>query len=436
MRVLFITDLAFQEAGNQVLYETVKGFIRAGHEVHMLVPQTVCNKMLNIEYLHLHPFRPSLSGWHSIIPLMNSGDKHISSQEMNSISEEVYQTLYTNGASRSFIERNTYNSWVHLGIIISFSIGAFSTGFNTIRKHNIDLLYGYEVTGIPITSILSRLMSVPCAMRYQGTFAYPYLDSLHNMLKVGSFIFPMLFPSDLIFMENDGTHGDQVLKRFHVTENKIHFVLGGVNRNNLLRPVDRSMIKSRLGFAPDDLVLLSVNKFKYWKRIDRIIRSFAQVAPNVPNAYLVVIGHGQEESYLKELARRLGVIEHVRFIGPIPHQSIGDYYAITDVFMITNDVSNLGLSLLEAMTCGCCILSLDDGSLTGLISNGQNGILVNADPQDHALTEALQILLENRELRQRLGEHASITATCYLKDWQDRADTEVVLLEELVVGRG
>ena len=438
MRVLLITDLQFQEAGNQLLAHSVLGLTRSGHEVHFLTsnPRPMENSSIthSIERMTIHRFRPVFRGlmpWLQamIVRKLKSGIQSVKSEEF---SERTFDSLYSSGIRRPFTVRNTYNSWVHFGQMLSFYLGALAPALRIVRENKIDLLYGYEVMGTPVAFTIAKARSLPSVTNYQGTFVYPYLGSFGKLFRVGSFALPMLLPVNAIFMLNDGTKGDIVLERFGISKERIHFCLGGVEKSPQEPSLCPEEIKVSLGVPRDALVVLSVNKFKYWKRIDRIVCSFSKVAKRIDRAHLLLVGHGSEEVYLRELAKRLGAGDRIVFAGGVPHNQIHQYYAIADVFMITNDVSNLGLPLLEAMANGRCILSLADGSVDQLLSDGESALLVDPSNLDKILPEALEYLLGNEALRCRLGRQAKSVADNVLKSWEDRADEEVKVMEKVI----
>lgn len=83
---------------------------------------------------------------------------------------------------------------------------------------------------------------------------------------------------------------------------------------------------------------------------------------------------------------------------------------ITHVFVSVYDVSNLCNPVLEAMICGKCIVSLNDGSLDSITDNGKNRIHINPQKIDEEFPKAIINLLQNYKLRNRLCRQAHIFA--------------------------
>ena len=76
------------------------------------------------------------------------------------------------------------------------------------------------------------------------------------------------------------------------------------------------------------------------------------------------------------LARELGVADAVRFEGAVPQADVLRYLWAADAFLSSNDLSNVGNPLLEAMACGKPIVTIDNGATGDLIRDGETGILL------------------------------------------------------------
>jgi glycosyltransferase involved in cell wall biosynthesis len=127
------------------------------------------------------------------------------------------------------------------------------------------------------------------------------------------------------------------------------------------------------------------------------------VLSRYPDAHLVLVGSGPEETRLRRLADSLGITGRVYFAGE--QREVAPYLAASDVFVLPSRAEGLGLALMEAMSAGLPCVASRVGGIPDLIEDGQNGLLV--EPEDVAgLAKALLKLLEDRELAKRLGDRA------------------------------
>lgn len=88
-----------------------------------------------------------------------------------------------------------------------------------------------------------------------------------------------------------------------------------------------------------------------------------------------------------------------------PEELAGEYHRAM-IFVNTSLISPVPMALLEAMSCGCAVISTNTCMIPEFIINGQNGILVN-NPAD--MKAEIERLLKNPEECKRLGQNAART---------------------------
>jgi glycosyltransferase involved in cell wall biosynthesis len=120
-------------------------------------------------------------------------------------------------------------------------------------------------------------------------------------------------------------------------------------------------------------------------------------------ASLVLVGDGEERESLSELARKLGVIDWVRFAGRVDDPS--EHLRASDVFVLPSVAEGMSNSLLEAMATGLPCLASAIGGNTDLLGRGEAGLLLPSDRAE-AWSEAILRVLNDGELAQRLGRAA------------------------------
>jgi len=163
--------------------------------------------------------------------------------------------------------------------------------------------------------------------------------------------------------------------------------------------------------ALDRPVVLAAGRLLPVKGFDRLIRAFALAAPDQPEWVLRICGSGEEQGALRALAAELGLGGRMQLPGRV--REIGGELNGAAVFALSSRTEGLPLALLEAMSKGLAVVSFD--CPTGpreLIEHGVNGLLVpNGD--EVAFGRALATLMEDEQLRRRLGAAALRTAERY-----------------------
>lgn len=133
---------------------------------------------------------------------------------------------------------------------------------------------------------------------------------------------------------------------------------------------------------------------------------------------------------LFDYAQRLCVETAVDFIGAVSHNEIGQYLNICDVFVMSNDLTNMCNTLIEALTCGCCIVTRNVGDTTIIAKNNLNSIVLDPGEPEQFAREIIE-LLGNQEKRKRLEENAYAWSMDNFLTWEKRMAMEVHALDEL-----
>ncbi|MFB6223465.1 MAG: glycosyltransferase [Haloarcula sp.] len=133
----------------------------------------------------------------------------------------------------------------------------------------------------------------------------------------------------------------------------------------LHNPVDVESIRSKADEPtehrwldnPDVEPIVSVGRLKPVKDYATLIRAFASVTESRPETRLIIVGKGPERDRLEQLARDRGVAERVSFPGyrdnPYP------YMQSSSVFVLSSKSEGLPTALIEALACGCTVVSTD-----------------------------------------------------------------------------
>ena len=302
-----------------------------------------------------------------------------------------------------------------------------------IRKGGcVDVVYGYEIFGIPVAKLLSLLWRLPMIARFQGSILrLVWMKRTFWQLRTWEYViaYKLSALSDLVIMTNDGSQGDRLLRRMGVADHKVKFWMNGVEEQ-FARNLPQQIAKSQYGLH-SRYILLCIARLMVLKRVDRTIRILPDLLKDVPDTILVVVGDGPEREDLEQLAHRLGVTDHVRFKGAVSHDEIPNYLAAADLFLSFYDWSNVGNPLLEAMMAGKCIVTLNNGDTGQFIMDGDNGVLLEVEELPR-LPEVLRDLLVDEERRRRLGNNARKFAEEHFWTWEERMEHEITAVESLI----
>lgn len=300
---------------------------------------------------------------------------------------------------------------------------AFVVAVLIMRKEKIDVFYGYELMGVPAAKLLSVLYKKPVISRFQGTILCPWIDKPFWKLRFWEHVLALTIPTDLLIMTNDGTRGDRVLDALRVNPEKVRFWLNGVDLPKSVGDIEKKKLKEKLGIKEDDKILLTISRLVGWKKVDRTIKAMPAIIKKYPKTKLLIVGEGPERKCLIKMVSDLKLEDCVLFTGAVSRDELSTYYNIADIFISLYDLSNVGNPLLEAMSYGKCIVTLDVGDTKEFIKHDYNGILIKSDGLGNLADYVVELLKDNGKC-ERLGKNAKKFAEESFWTWQERMDAE------------
>jgi glycosyltransferase involved in cell wall biosynthesis len=299
-------------------------------------------------------------------------------------------------------------------------------------RGDIDLLYGYEIYGVPVAARAARTYGIPLVARYQGTLMSSRRHERLAGLRYYKHLSALRMPADLFVMTDDGTMGDEVLEALGHPAERIRFWMNGVDRGIVDSPKSGEEVRSELGIEAEAPLLLTVSRLSHWKRLDRAI----DVASDLRERHglpveLVVVGTGPEEAALRERARTSAAAGHVHFAGGVERDRLAGFYRAADALLSLYDYSNLANPVLEAMLLGTPVVALDVGGTSNLVVDQANGVLLDR-PEPARIAETVAGLLREPSRLRDLGAKAGDWAEQNLWSWKERMDAEIRELECLL----
>lgn len=172
------------------------------------------------------------------------------------------------------------------------------------------------------------------------------------------------------------------------------------------------VIANPLSFFPDrsanldNKVVLCVGKISYQKGQDILVRAWEKVHEKYPNWQLHLYG-----SENLEILDTRALSNNVHFF--LPEKDIKGKYLESSVYVMSSRYEGFGMVLIEAMACGLPVVSFNCPSgPRDIISHQEDGFLIE-NQNSEAFSQAIIELIQNIELRKKMGANARIKSQNY-----------------------
>jgi alpha-1,3-rhamnosyl/mannosyltransferase len=198
--------------------------------------------------------------------------------------------------------------------------------------------------------------------------------------------------ADCVICVSESTRTD-LHARFHLDPSRLFVVYEGVSEAFRVSGGDARQAARNTFNLPDEYVLY-VGSNKPHKNLPILVEAFAQLRPK---SVLVLAGPSDSRFNQERMnAERLGLREHVRFLGTVPEKMLPTLYGGAKAFVFPSLYEGFGLPVLEAMACGVPVACSDIPSLRETAANAA----LYFDPKDgRSVASALERIVGDETLR-------------------------------------
>lgn len=163
---------------------------------------------------------------------------------------------------------------------------------------------------------------------------------------------------------------------------------------------------NEFNLTDENLVFGTITRFDTIKNLPMMVKAFAEVYNQHPNARLLLVGDGDQRPIIEQLVVELNLGQAVIFTGF--QTDTRKYMSMIDVYILSSFSEGTSMTLLEAMSFStCCIVTAVGGNVE-LIQNEENGLVVESDNTQQLSDNMLQ-LIDDESKRHRLGAQAKQT---------------------------
>jgi glycosyltransferase involved in cell wall biosynthesis len=306
--------------------------------------------------------------------------------------------------------KDTLESHPHEIISYLVSVMAKSTLFCIKNRPNlIHTFFGIPAGIIGYT--LKQVLGSPYLISFRGRDVHGGKDGITGLMKTVSL--PIWHKANACVANSDGLR--QIAQRIS-PKLDVGVIPNGIDTQRFYpSPESTNTIKK----------LLYVGRLEPYKGLDVLLKALANIQ-NEP-WHLQMVGDGSLRHELPKLAQELNISDRVTFEAH-PPDKMPSVYQQADLFVLPSIVEGMSNAVLEAMASGLPIVATRIPGSEELITDGKNGLLVQASAKE-PLSNALSTLLKSSNLRQTLGHNARLDAE--KRSWRSVAESYLTLYNEI-----
>jgi len=192
--------------------------------------------------------------------------------------------------------------------------------------------------------------------------------------------------------------------------------------------LDESQEDNAADFSLQKEYIFALGRLVHNKGFDVLIKAFQLIASAYPDIELIIAGDGIEQKNLENIIKSGGLTDRIRLVGRKNRAEVGAYFRDCAFFVLPSPVEPFGIVCLEAMRAGKAIIATESGGPPEFIEGGKDGLLVT--PNDAtALSEAMDRLLSNPELRSKMGDSCRRKVARF--SWREITKEYILIYEKM-----
>jgi len=186
--------------------------------------------------------------------------------------------------------------------------------------------------------------------------------------------------ADAIIINSESLRSE-IENYLEVDARKLKLIYEAVD-HDLFKPGDASPARAQVAsYGVTKPFVLFVSSLWPYKNCDGLLRAWAIARQELADRQLAIVGPGRDEKYVNQLhslAAELGISADVVFVGGIPLEDTVSFYQAADAFVYPSLNETFGLPILEAMACGCPVVTSD----TSAMPETAGGAAVLSNPKE------------------------------------------------------
>lgn len=184
----------------------------------------------------------------------------------------------------------------------------------------------------------------------------------------------------------------------------------GIDWANYKELPKKGNFRMRLGISQQTPLVLFLGRINFTKGLDLLVPAFRLVLEIFSDARLAIVGPDNEGyvAKVRQWCNEQGIVNNVIFVDYLEPEAVKQTYADADVFVLPSYTENFGMTVVEAMACGCPVVISNQVSIWREIQEEKAGLVVNLDSRE--IAQAICQVLANKYAASVMGKQGRMAA--------------------------
>ena len=257
----------------------------------------------------------------------------------------------------------TYSAWKSKSVGIPF----------IIRPHgNLDpFLMKQSRYCFPLKKIYEHLFDIP-NLNHAAAIHYTSDEEAQQALPLGLSSKPMVMPN-------------------------------GIDWQSYKHLPSKGIFRHSIGITKRQKLVLFLGRINFKKGLDLLIPALGHVSKKIPDVHLAIVGPDNDH-YLEKVrqwCKAQHIEANVSFVGYLDPDKAREAYIDANIFVLPSYSENFGMTVVEAMACGCPVIISDRVNIWKDVKKADAGLVVGLDSQE--LAGAITKMLTDMQSSQAMG---------------------------------
>jgi len=263
------------------------------------------------------------------------------------------------------------------------------------KQYKADVIFNTKFS-IPLLTRCKTMMVFHGSEWFVSPQFYKKLDILYNKMRL-----PIYSKRASAISCVSKVTAEDMAKFTGIKPQKLHVIHSSIAGHFMRINDQKEREKFRIKYKLPQNFILFVGKIYPGKNFSNIVRAFREIRDGVKEDIKLVSVGDMRWDYAEELSlvNELGLKGDIQFTGWVEQEELPAIYSLADLFLFPSFYEGFGIPILEAMACGCPVVTAS----TGACPEVAGGAALLVDPKDqHDIASAVLRLIQDKPLQEKL----------------------------------